>query len=463
MKQEVFDVIVIGSGFAGLKAAIIAKEQGASVVLLEKMKTLGGNSVISDGGIAAAGTSFQRKLGIDDDAKLMKADILKSGGPLSDEALVDVLCDQALDVFNWTKEVLKVPYRKDVELFGGHTKPRSHSPEGPPSGRPFIKRLEALAKKLGVEIRTQHYVKAFLKKENTLEGVLCDSHYRFKQPFSDQESIIMAQKGVVLATGGFSADVDFRKQFDQRLDQSIDSTNKPSASAEVMRLAIEMEAQLVGMHHIQLAPWTSPEEKGFGDGPLFADYIALPKGVLINAKTGLRFVNELSDRGILADAILKEADPIVILTDQKALDESPRDIKRALQKQVVRKYETLEALAKGENIKEKPFLDTINRFNTFVKNQKDDDFNKPLEAHKPIESAPFYAMRIQVKTHHTMGGLKIDSLARVLNKENQVIDKLYAAGEITGGIHGKSRLGSMAITDCFVFGAVAGKSAALGR
>ncbi len=461
MKKEIFDVIVIGSGFAGLRAAIKAAESGAKVLVLEKMKTLGGNSVISDGGMAAAGTSFQTTLGIEDSALLMKEDILKSGGKESDPILVETLSTHALAAFDWAKDVLKVPFRDDVELFGGHAKPRSHSPQGPPSGRPFIVRMEALCHNLDIDIRKAHYVSDFYYEDGDLAGVKCKAPYRFNQPLPTTESLFIANKGIVIATGGFSADVAFRKRYDTRLDETIDTTNKPSATAEILRLAEKAGAQFKGMDHIQLAPWTSPEEHGFGDGPLFADYIALPKGILINTKTAQRFVNELSDRRKVAEAILIQNYPVIAIADQTALDQSPRDIKKALEKNVVRRYDDLASLAKGEKITNAAFLKTIERFNGFVKEGRDLDFVKPIsDQTTPIATPPFYAMRIQPKTHHTMGGLKIDAKARVLDQHNQPIKKLYAAGEAAGGIHGQSRLGSMAITDCLVFGAIAGESAA---
>lgn len=464
MKEEVYDVIVIGSGFAGLRAAIRANECGAKVVVLEKMKTLGGNSIISDGGMAAAGTTYQAKLGIKDSANLMKEDILKSGGKASNPALIEVLSQKACEAFDWADTTLKVPFRPEVELFGGHSQPRSHSPEGPPSGRPFIKRMETMCQKQGIEIHKGHYVSDFYYSDNILAGVIVHAPYHFKQPLPSSKKRIIARKGVVIASGGFGADVAFRQRFDESLGDSIDTTNKPSATAEILRLAEKASAALVGMEHIQLAPWTSPEEKGFGDGPLFADYIALPKGILVNTRTGQRFVNELSDRRKVADAILKQPDSVIAITDQTALDQSSRDIEKALKKHVVRRYDDLISLIKGEKLSRNAFLKTIKRFNGMVKEKKDLDFAKPFSAETmPIETPPFYAMRIQPKTHHTMGGLNIDIHARVLNRDNQPIKKLYAAGEATGGIHGQSRLGSMAITDCLVFGAIAGESAAKGK
>ncbi len=461
MRTDTYDVIVIGSGFAGLRAALGAREQGADVLVLEKMRTVGGNSVISDGGLAAAGTSFQKRLGIEDSAALMAKDILQAGGEESKEELVQLVAKGSLKAFEWAKDVLGVPFRKEVELFGGHSVPRSHSPVGPPSGRPFIKRMEAECERQGVEIRRAHFAKRLLMDKERIAGVECASDYRFGHPPAEKAIRFHAKKGVVIASGGFAADIDLRRQYDDRLDASIATTNKPSATGEILAAAGELGASLYGMRHIQLAPWTSPEEAGFGDGPLFADYVALPKGILVGRDSGERFVNELADRRIVAEAILAREEAVVAIADQAALASINRDIGKALAKKVVRKYPSLDALAQEEGIPEKNLLSTVERFNGFVDAKHDEDFGKPFtDDSSPLATPPFYAMRIEVKTHHTMGGLAIDAKARVLDKNGHPIKGLYAAGEACGGIHGKSRLGSVAITDCLVFGKIAGISSA---
>ncbi len=461
MREESFDVIVIGSGFAGLRAALSARQQGADVLVLEKMRTVGGNSVISDGGMAAAGTSFQKHLGIEDSPSLMAKDILRAGGEGCREELVRIVAEESVKAFAWAKDVLGVPFRKEVELFGGHSVPRSHSPEGLPSGRPYIKRMEERCEEQGVDIRKAHYVKRFLADKDRMSGVECAPSYRFNTPPPETVTRFLAKRGIVVASGGFAADIPYRRLFDKRLDVSIDTTNKASATGEILRAAKDVGAALSGMEDVQLAPWTSPEEAGFGDGPLFADYVALPLGILVGKDSAERFVNELADRRIVAEAILAREEEVVAIADHEALTSINRDIGKALAKHVVRKYPDLAVLAKEEGIPEDELLQTVRRFNKFVGEKNDRDFQKPLtNENRPIATPPFYAMRIRPKTHHTMGGLAIDAKARVLNERGQPIKGLYAAGEACGGIHGISRLGSVAITDCLVFGEIAGKSAA---
>ncbi|HKK95074.1 MAG TPA: FAD-binding protein, partial [Anaerovoracaceae bacterium] len=274
-----------------------------------------------------------------------------------------------------------------------------------------------------------------------------------------ESKYIKANKGVVLAAGGFGSDVSFRKKFDDRLDDKIDSTNKPFATAEVIKKAMEIGADTVGMEYIQLGPWASPDEKGYGAGPMFSEYIVFQKGVIVNPATGKRFINELVDRKILSDNLLSIGHPCIGIADERAVIESGWDISKAINKKVVIKFDSLEELSCYYNIKYKNLLDTIDSFNFCIDNNLDDEYKKTLISEcKRIDKSPYYAIRLWPKVHFTMGGLKINEKAQVINVNDKPINKLYAAGEITGGVHGASRLGSCSITDCFVFGAIAGRS-----
>ena len=135
--QKSFEVIVIGSGFAGLAAAIECKMNGGDVIVLEKMKAIGGNSIISDGGIAAPDTIEQRNLGIQDSIDLMYEDMMRSAEGLNDPKITRRVCEEALDAYTWSKDVLNVNYRPRVDIFGDHQVPRCYSPD-PLSGSTII-------------------------------------------------------------------------------------------------------------------------------------------------------------------------------------------------------------------------------------------------------------------------------------------------------------------------------------
>ncbi len=455
------DVIVIGSGFAGLAAAIDAAGAGASVVVLEKMRAPGGNSAISDGGIAAPGTTYQEHAGISDTPDLMYQDMIAAGEGLNHPELVKLITDRAKDVFLWSRDDLGVKYLDRVDIFGGHSVPRCYTPESI-SGADLIKKQLARLREQQVPIHLGAYVTSLLQDEaGRVHGVRFLDGYRFGKPDRGSEKTCFASKAVIVASGGFGSDVAFRQAQDPRLDESLGSTNKRFATAEVLKECLRIGANPIHLSRIQLGPWASPDERGFGAGPLFGDYVVIPYGLMVDPATGSRFVNELSDRKKLADAMLSKEHPVLGMADQAGVEVAGWDLSRALKKGVVKTYPTLEKLALDYQVDPVSLAATLHRFNQMLRTGHDADFQKPIMPHAaPLEKPPFYAMRLWPKVHYTMGGIQIDTSARVMHRDQHPIQGLYAAGEVTGGIHGACRLGSCAITECLVMGRIAGRSAA---
>lgn len=270
---------------------------------------------------------------------------------------------------------------------------------------------------------------------------------------------IRTLRGIILASGGYGADVAFRSIQDPRLDEKIQTTNKPFATAEVLKSALNIGAASVQLSQIQLGAWSSPDEHGFGHGPLFADYILFQYGMIVDPHTGKRFVNELGDRKQSADAILCIGHPCIGIADDKAVKYAGWDISKAIRKGVVKTFDSMDNLAAFYNMNTEALKASINRYNSFIQKGIDDDFQKPIvDEASPIEKAPFYAMRLWPKVHFTMGGLSINERAQVLDFNGNTIEGLFAAGEVVGGVHGASRLGSCAITECIVFGRIAGQN-----
>lgn len=459
--DERADVVVIGAGFAGLAAAIEARNAGASVMILEKMKAPGGNSIISDGGIAAAGTKMQEKAGIKDSPALMYADMLKAGLGINYPDLVRVVAEKSNEVFQWSIDYLGVEYLDRVDQFGGHSVYRCYTPLNV-SGATIIKRQLAKVRELGMEVRTQACLMRFVRNaEGRVCGVRVRDGYDYKDEERGADRYIRAEKAVILATGGFGSDVAFRVAQDPRLTEAIDSTNKPFATAEALKEALKIGATPVQLSHIQLGPWASPDERGYGAGPVFADYILFLYGIVVDPGTGRRFVNELSDRKILSDALLHVGRPCIGIADGRAVAQSGWSIERALKKGVVRAFDRLEDLASFYGIPSAELEATVATFNTHVERGNDEDFGKAIPPDAaPIHTPPFYGIRLWPKVHHTMGGVQINVRGQVIDLDQHPIEGLYAAGEVTGGIHGACRLGSCAITECLVFGRIAGRNAA---
>ena len=455
------DVLIIGSGFAGLAAAIEAHNNGASVLVLEKMSAPGGNSVISGGGIAAADTAMQKSAGIKDSVELMCSDMVKAGLGLNHVDLVLQLASKSNEIFQWSKEYLGVKYRDRIDIFGGHSVPRCYTPEGWGAG--IIKPMLKKTKELGIEIKIRELFKNFIiDSKGRVCGVRVGSDYDYKNQQNGHIRNIAARKAVILASGGFGADVLFRRIQDPRLDEKVDTTNKPFATAEALKEAMSIGAMPIHLSHIQTGPWASPDEKGYGVGPMFSDYVLFQYGIIVNPETGKRIVNELADRKIVSDVIFDVKQPCIGIADNRAVELSGWDIERSIEKGVVRKFYTLDDLASFYNLPADALKKTVVSFNRFVIGKSDEEFQKPILADaSPINEPPFYGVRLWPKVHHTMGGVQINKKAQVIDLYNHPVDGLYAAGEVVGGVHGACRLGSCAITDCLVFGRIAGKAAAL--
>ena len=462
--HEEVDVIVVGSGFAGLAAAIEARQAGCSVIIIEKMKGYGGNSTISDGVLAAAGTPMQADLEIADSAQLMYEDMIKAGLGLNQPQLVQVLTEKSKETYQWTIDFLGVKYLDRIDQFGGHSLPRCHTTDNR-SGSAIIRQMLIKVDQLGMKVRTKTYLQTiFQNSKERICGLLVREGYEYPDPASGTAKYIKASKAVILATGGFANDIEMRTSQDPRLTRDIGSTNKFSTTGEALREALRIGALPVHLSWIQLGPWACPDEKGYGVGPDFASYIAFPYGIMVDPNTGRRFVNELADRKIRADAILQIGHPCIGIADEEGVKASGHPLKHCLRKGVVKKFDQVYEIADFYQIPFQTLKNTIKHFNRSVQHRLDTDHNKPILSNaQPLSNPPYFCMRLWPKVHHTMGGVLINKKAQVLNLSFQPIDGFFAAGEVTGGVHGACRLGSCAIIDCLVFGRIAGKNAAAQR
>ncbi|MFO8089502.1 MAG: flavocytochrome c [Desulfatiglandaceae bacterium] len=459
--DETWDVVIVGSGFAGLAAAIEAREAGRSVLVLEKMLGWGGNSTICDGGLAAPNTDMQRERGIQDSPAQMAADMLAAGLGLSHPALVRIVADHALEVFEWTRNTLKVRYMDRVDRFGGHSVDRCYTTHNK-SGSAIVRGLLDKAKELGVALQNRTLLEHLvLDAQGRVRGADVRQGYHYPEEGSGLPKRIRVRRAVVMAAGGFGGDVQFRSAQDPRLDASVDVTTKRSATAEALREVLRVGALPAHLSWIQLAPWASPDEKGYGIGPDFACYIALPQGIVVSPLTGRRIVNELGDRRVRAEGIFREGTPCIALADHEGVVRSGYSVEKCLKKGIVRAFDTLDVLARHHHIPSGPLAETVERFNAQLRAGEDIDFGKPIrESSGPLETPPFYAIRLWPKVHYTMGGALINEQAQVLDLQRKPIPGLYAAGEFAAGVQGACRLGSCSITDCLVFGRIAGRQAA---
>jgi len=479
--DEEYDVIVIGSGFAGLAAAAKAAERGNKVLILEKMGRVGGNSVINGGAFAVPNNKDQAAFGIKDSKEIFIKDALKAGLGINHVEMLELIADRAQEVFDFTVKCgARYQTGKKPTHFGGHSVPRTIVTDNM-SGSAIIQPMAAFVEKLpGCKLVTRAKMDDFVMSNDGTKvlGVTARINYRFDNKLysddvenkSGEKKVYRAKKGVILASGGFSMDKDFRKIQDPRMTPEMDATNHDGATAGALLKAFQIGALPVHISWIQEGPWASPDERGFGVAPLLTQQGLFVKGVAVDVRNGKRFMNEMADRKTRADAeyvILREdpkAYPVAIGTYNTFDEQIFAAIEKGLQGGVMKKFDTIDALAANYKIPADALKATIAKYNEDAKNGVVDEFKKQtladMKGKECIEmKGPFYAIRLCPKPHHTMGGVKINTKAQVISANTlKPIPGLFAAGEVTGGTHGASRLGSCAIADCLVCGFVAGEN-----
>ena len=466
-----YDVIVIGSGFAGLAAALEAKKAGANVVVLEKMVTPGGNSIINGGILTATGCPQQKMHGIEDSPELLEKDILAAGLYMNYMPKVRLLAQSALSNYEWTIKELGVEYLPDaIGQEGGHSVPRYVTTKNG-SGSGIVNQQLKRCKELGIPVQTKCFVEHIIRaKDGRVVGLEVREGYKFPKKDSGKTKFLKANKGVVLCYGGFAADVKYRMYQDPKLSDKLDSTNQPGATSELWRETSNLGALQVQNDWVQCGPWGNPREKGLGIGWMFNQTAAAEYGIWVNSD-GVRFINELANRKIRADAIMVEQvkgkkcwavanEPNVAPMKKQR----PGFMEKMLERKLVEKFDTIEEMAKACGVDPVALKKTIEDFNGYVKAKKDPVLGRYINNDQvPMTEGPWYIGELSPKVHHCMGGLVTDMGCHVIDVLNdEPIPGLYAAGEATGGVHGAVRLGSVAILDCLVFGRIAGTKAAKG-
>lgn len=448
VKEMNTDVVVVGSGGAGLISAIKSKQAGANVVIIEKLPLIGGNTLISGAEYSAPNNWLQEKENIKDSVDLFKKDVEKAGG---DKELIDVLANNALDGAKWLRDDVKVEWTDELMFFGGHSVKRSLIPKGQ-SGKELINKLHAKAEELGIEILTETNAFELLTKDNVVTGV--------KAKIKTGELIIKA-KSVVLTTGGFGANKKMLYDNDKEVDDKILSTNSPGSTGDGIKMAQAIGADVVDMNQIQLYPVCDVETGKL----LYTGDTRLAGGAIIVNKEGKRFVEELGTRREISMGIKAQTDSIAYqiwdedsMQKSKILPTHEIEYKNLIEGKKLCKVNSIEEMAEFFGIDKENLKETIKQLNEDSEKGKDTLFNLRRLGFK-VEKAPFYCLKAVPAVHHTMGGLKINKNAEVLNKNGEVIKGLYSAGETTGGIHGKNRLGSVSIADITVFGIIAGTNA----
>ena len=440
---ESTDIVIIGSGGAGLSAAITATEKGAKVIVLEKMAYFGGNSNRSEGEMNAAGTKQQKAHGIlDDTPERFAADTIRGGHGLNDPALVKALTENAASAEEWLLD-LGAHFCHRMGRGGGQTRARSHGPcDGSPVGIEIMRVLGERADKDHIDMRLNNRVTKILMKNGKVAGV------QVKTP-KGMETI--NAKSVILATGGFGANHKMVEKYRPEL-KGFSTTNHPGATGDGIVLAQQVGAGLTDIEQIQIHPTVIKK-----NGALISESMRARGGFLLN-KNGKRFTNELLTRDVVSANELKQPGGIAYLVIDNSIYSKNKMAQNYTAEKLMTKCDTIADVAKLIGVDPKVVQASFDQYHKAFDNKKDDLFGRP-EMLIRMDQAPYFVAEVTPGIHHTMGGVKIDPQAEVLTPEKKPIPGLFAAGEVTGGVHGGNRIGGNAVADIITFGRISANSA----
>ena len=492
--EETVDVVVVGAGGAGMTAAITATDAGKKVIVVESQPIAGGNSVRSTGGMNAAKTPYQDKnefkeaagvektlataaekyadnatitalaatvksqwdayqanpQGYFDSVELMELDTLIGGKGKNNPELVKALAENSAAAIEWLASIGADV--KNVGAFGGASVKRIHRPVNADGkvtavGAYIVPILEKNLQDRNVQFLFDTTANEIIMKDGKAVGI--------KATGKDGNKVTINAKSVVIATGGFGANAEMVEKYKPEL-KGFATTNAEGAQGQGINMATAVGAATVDMDQIQIHPTVHIEEDG--NAHLITEGLRGDGAILVNAE-GKRFYDEVSTRDKVSAAIIAQPEKSAwLVVDQSMVDKSAV-IAGYIKSGYTVTGATYEELAKAMGVDEATFVSTMNTWNQAVEAKSDAEFNRTSFAN-PLTAAPYYAIKITPAVHHTMGGIVINPKAEVLNEKGEVISGLFAAGEVTGGVHGANRLGGNAVADFAVFGRISGQSAA---
>ena len=492
--EETVDVVVVGAGGAGMTAAITATDAGKKVIVVESQPIAGGNSVRSTGGMNAAKTPYQDKnefkeaagvektlataaekfadnatitalaatvksqwdayqanpQGYFDSVELMELDTLIGGKGKNNPELVKTLAENSAAAIEWLASIGAEV--KNVGAFGGASVKRIHRPVNADGkvtavGAYIVPILEKNLQDRNVQFLFDTTANEIIMKDGKAVGI--------KATGKDGNKVTINAKSVVIATGGFGANAEMVEKYKPEL-KGFATTNAEGAQGQGIDMATAVGAATVDMDQIQIHPTVHIEEDG--NAHLITEGLRGDGAILVNAE-GKRFYDEVSTRDKVSAAIIAQPEKSAwLVVDQSMVDKSAV-IAGYIKSGYTVTGATYEELAKAMGVDEATFVSTMNTWNQAVEAKSDAEFNRTSFAN-PLTAAPYYAIKITPAVHHTMGGIVINPKAEVLNEKGEVISGLFAAGEVTGGVHGANRLGGNAVADFVVFGRISGQSAA---
>lgn len=438
------DIVVIGAGGAGMSAATEASSKGAKVILLEKMGIAGGNTNSATGGLNASETKVQAQLGIADSNEQYYQDTMKGGYNLNDPDLVRNMVEKSSETVDWLMSL--GADLSDVGKMAGSTNSRTHRPQGGAAiGVHLVPVLEKAAKDAGVDIRYNSKVTDIIEEGGKAVGVKVSS--------AGGDYTVKAG-AVIIATGGFGANPDMVVKYKADL-AGFGTTNHKGATGDAFAWVEKFNAELVQMEQIQTHPTVVPS-----NGVMITEAVRGNGAIMVN-REGKRFGNEMATRDVMSADVLAQTGKTAYLLFDQSVRESLKAIEGYAKQGLLTEGATPAELAGKLGMDVAALEATIAAYNGYQKGGSGDpDFGrKASEMPRALEKGPYYAVEVGPAIHHTMGGIKINTKAQVISKSGSPVPGLFAAGEVTGGVHGGNRLGGNAVADICVYGKIAGDSA----
>lgn len=444
--QDSYDFVVIGSGAAGMTAAIQAQELGLKVAIFEKLEALGGNSNRASSGMNAVETFVQLDHGVIDSQESFYEDTLKGGGGANDKELLQYFVTHSESAVDWL-------YHHNINLTdltstGGMTQKRAHRPGDKSAvGGYLVKGLQKQLAFKQIPLFAGTEVLELFKTADKITGL------KIKHAEIGERTV--NAKAVLIAAGGFAQNKEMLAEYAPEV-LDLKTTNHPGATGDGMKLATAVGGTLVDMSKIQIHPTAQQDTDHVY---LIGEGVRGEGAILVN-RAGQRFVNEMTTRDKATAAIndLHE-DGATLILDQGIRDAFPAiNFYHAMG--LVMEGATLAELAETANLDADNLAATVAKWNEFQAAGEDAEFGRSTAMDRGIATAPFYAIHIKPAIHYTMGGIKINTLTEVVTEAGEPVTGLYAAGEVTGGLHGNNRIGGNSIAETVVFGRQAGKQAA---
>ncbi|GAB6085808.1 flavocytochrome c [Alkaliphilus crotonatoxidans] len=443
-KEETLDVdvVVIGAGGAGMTAAIELKNAGANVVIVEKMPMVGGNTIKATGGMNAAETALQKELGVEDTVETFIEDTMTGGYQVNNRELVTIMAKNSSDAIDWLTSIgAPLP---ELSFSGGATNKRIHRPaEGAGVGAYLVEKFSDNLDALGIEVLLNTTATEILMENGKAVGIKAEG--------KDANYTINA-KSVILTTGGFGANEDLYTKYKPELKGYV-TTNTPGATGDGIVMAEAVGANLVDIGEIQTHPTVEQTTS-----IMITESVRGGGAILVNQE-GKRFIDELKTRDVVSKAIVEQEGNYAYIIFDQLLRDNLSAIEKYVENNITQQADSIEELAALINVDPATLSETLSTWNEAVAAQKDAEFGRSTGMENNITQGPYYAIKVAPGVHHTMGGVEINTRAEVISTTGDVIPGLFAAGEVTGGIHGANRIGGNAVADIVVFGRIAAASA----